>query len=69
LLDYLLSSCVEYTLMLKASDHAVKGVKVSMLLWIHSTHCVHHSSSHEYLRVVTVREEGKVETWSQPTID
>jgi hypothetical protein len=48
--------------MLKVRYHAVKGVKVSMLPWIHSTHRVHHRSSHEYLRVVTVREEGKGET-------
>jgi hypothetical protein len=33
-----------------------------MLPWIHSIHHVHHRSSHEYLRVVTVREEGKVKT-------
>jgi hypothetical protein len=30
-----------------------------MLPWIHSIRRVHHKSSHEYLRVVTVREEGK----------
>jgi hypothetical protein len=44
--------------MLKVSYHAVKGVKVSMLLWIHSTRHVHHRSSHEHLRVV--RERGEV---------
>jgi hypothetical protein len=33
-----------------------------MLPWIHSIRLVHHRSSHEYLRVVTVREEGKGET-------
>jgi hypothetical protein len=33
-----------------------------MLPWIHSIRRVHHRSSHEYLRVVTVREEGKSET-------
>jgi hypothetical protein len=33
-----------------------------MLPWIHSIHCVHHRSSHLYLRVVTVRGEGKGET-------
>jgi hypothetical protein len=33
-----------------------------MLPWIHSIHRVHHRCSHEYLRVVTVREEGKSET-------
>jgi hypothetical protein len=33
-----------------------------MLPWIHSIRRVHHRSSHEYLRVVTVRAEGKGET-------
>jgi hypothetical protein len=33
-----------------------------MLPWIHSIRRVHQTSSHEYLRVVTVREEGKGET-------
>jgi hypothetical protein len=33
-----------------------------MLPWIHSIRRVHHRSSHEYLHVVTVREEGKGET-------
>jgi hypothetical protein len=33
-----------------------------MLPWIHSICRVHHSSSHEYLHVVTVRGEGKGET-------
>jgi hypothetical protein len=33
-----------------------------MLPWIHSIHRVHHRFSHEYLRVVTVRGEGKGET-------
>jgi hypothetical protein len=33
-----------------------------MLPWIHSIRRVHHRSSHEYLRVVKVREEGKGET-------
>jgi hypothetical protein len=33
-----------------------------MLLWIHSIRHVHHRYSHEYLRVVTVRGEGKDET-------
>jgi hypothetical protein len=33
-----------------------------MLPWIHLVRRVHHRSSHEYLRVVTVREEGKGET-------
>jgi hypothetical protein len=32
------------------------------LSWIHSIRRVHHRSSHEYLCVVTVREEGKGET-------
>jgi hypothetical protein len=48
--------------MLKVSYHDVKGVRVPMLLWIHSTRRVHHRSSHEYLRVVRVQEEGKGET-------
>jgi hypothetical protein len=47
--------------MLKVIYHAVKGVRAPMLPWIHSIHRVHHRSSHEYLRVVTVREEGKGE--------
>jgi hypothetical protein len=33
-----------------------------MLPLIHSIHRVHHRSSHKYLRVVTVRGEGKCET-------
>jgi hypothetical protein len=33
-----------------------------MLPWIHSIRRVHHRSSHDYLRVVTVRGEGKRET-------
>jgi hypothetical protein len=33
-----------------------------MLPWIHSIRRVHHRSSHEYLRVVTVRGERKGET-------
>jgi hypothetical protein len=33
-----------------------------MLPWIHSIRLVHHRSSHEYLRVVTVQCEGKDET-------
>jgi hypothetical protein len=33
-----------------------------MLPWIHSIRRVHRRSSHEYLRVVTVRGEGKGET-------
>jgi hypothetical protein len=48
--------------MLKVSYHAVKGVRAPMLPWIHSIRRVHHRSSHEYLRVVIVREEGKGET-------
>jgi hypothetical protein len=48
--------------MLKVSYHAVKGSRAPMLPWIHSISCVHHRSSHEYLRVVTVRWEGKGQT-------
>jgi hypothetical protein len=33
-----------------------------MLPWIHSIRRVHHRSSHEYLRVVTVQGQGKGET-------
>jgi hypothetical protein len=33
-----------------------------MLPWNHSIRCVHHRSSHEYLRVVTVQGEIKGET-------
>jgi hypothetical protein len=33
-----------------------------MLPWIHLIRRVHHRSSHEYLRVVTIRGEGKGET-------
>jgi hypothetical protein len=33
-----------------------------MLPWIHSIRRVHHRSSHEYLHVVTLRDEGKGET-------
>jgi hypothetical protein len=32
-----------------------------MLPWNHSIRCVRHRSSHEYLRVMTVRGEGKGE--------
>jgi hypothetical protein len=39
-----------------------KGSRTPMLPWIHSIRRVHHRSSHEYLRVVTLREEGKGET-------
>jgi hypothetical protein len=46
--------------MLKVRYHAVKGVKASMLPWIHSIRRVHHRSSHEYFYVVIVRGgEGK----------
>jgi hypothetical protein len=55
--------------MLKVSYHAVKEVKASMLPWIHSIRRVHHRSSHEYLRVVTVREEEKGETVVTTPID
>jgi hypothetical protein len=48
--------------MLKVSYLAVKEVRAPMLPWIHSIRRVHHRSSHEYLRVVTVRGEGKGET-------
>jgi hypothetical protein len=48
--------------MLKVSYHAVKGSRAPMLHWIHSISRVHHRSSHEYLRIVTVQEEGKGET-------
>jgi hypothetical protein len=48
--------------MLKVSYHVVKGIRVPMLPWVYSIRRVHHRSSHEYLRVVTVREEGKGET-------
>jgi hypothetical protein len=48
--------------MLKVSYHAVKVVRAPMLPWIHSIRRVHHRSSHEYLCVVTVREEGKSKT-------
>jgi hypothetical protein len=33
-----------------------------MLPWIHSIRRIHHRSSHDYLRVVTVWVEGKGET-------
>jgi hypothetical protein len=55
--------------MLKVSYHAVKGVRAPMLPWIHSIRRVHHRSSHEYLHVVTVREEGKGETVVTTPID
>jgi hypothetical protein len=48
--------------MLKVSYHVVKEVRDPMLPWIHSIHRVHHRSSHEYLRVVTVWGEGKGKT-------
>jgi hypothetical protein len=44
--------------MIKVSYHAVKGVWAPMFPWIHSIRRVYHRSSHEYLRVVTVREGG-----------
>jgi hypothetical protein len=59
--NFYLSSCVEYTLMLKVSYRAVKGSRAPMLPWIHSIRRVHYRSSHEYLRIVTVRGEGKGE--------
>jgi hypothetical protein len=33
-----------------------------MIPWVHSIRRLHHRSSQDYLRVVTVREEGKGET-------
>jgi hypothetical protein len=48
--------------MIKVSYHAVKGVWAPMFPRINSIRCVHHRSSHEYLRVVTVWGEGKGET-------
>jgi hypothetical protein len=48
--------------MLKISYLAVKEVRALMLPWINSIRRVHHMSSHEYLRVVKVRGEGKGET-------
>jgi hypothetical protein len=48
--------------MLKVSYHTVMGVQAPMFPWINSIRRVHHRSSHEYLRVVTVRGEGKGET-------
>jgi hypothetical protein len=48
--------------MLKVIYHAVKGVRAPMLPWIRSIRRVHHRSSHEYLHVVTEREEGKGKT-------
>jgi hypothetical protein len=55
--------------MLKVSYHVVKGVRAPMLPWIHSIRRVHHRSSHEYFRVVTVREEGKGKTVVTTPID
>jgi hypothetical protein len=48
--------------MLKVCYRDVKKVRARMLHWISSICRVHHRSSHEYLRVVTVRREGKGET-------
>jgi hypothetical protein len=48
--------------MLKVSYHAVKEVWIPMLPWINSIRRVHHRSSDEFLRVVTVQGEGKGET-------
>jgi hypothetical protein len=47
--------------MLKVSYLAVKRVGPQCFLGS-IQYAVHHRSSHEYLRVVTVREEGKGET-------
>jgi hypothetical protein len=40
-----------------------------MLPWNYSIRRVHHRSSHEYLRVVTVGGGGMAKPWSQPPID
>jgi hypothetical protein len=48
--------------MLKVGYRAVKEVCIPMLPWINSIRRVHHRSSHDYLRVVTVRGEEKGET-------
>jgi hypothetical protein len=48
--------------MLKVSYRAVKEAWIPMLSWIHSIRRVNHRSSHEYLRIVTLRGEGKGET-------
>jgi hypothetical protein len=48
--------------MLKAGYRGVKEVWIPMLPWINSIRRVYHRSSHEYLRVVTVRGKGKGET-------
>jgi hypothetical protein len=55
--------------MLKVSYHAVKGSRAPMLPWIHSIRRVHHRFSHEYLRAVTIRGEGKDETVVTTPID
>jgi hypothetical protein len=55
--------------MLKVSYHVVKEVWIPMLPWINSMRRVHHRSSYEYLRVVTVRGEGKGETVVTTPID
>jgi hypothetical protein len=57
-----LSCCVECAWMLKVSYRVVKEVWIPMLPWINSIRSVHHRTSHEYRRVVTVRGEGKGET-------
>jgi hypothetical protein len=48
--------------MFKDNYHAVKGSRAPMLPWIRSIRRVHHRSSQEYLRIVTVRGEGKGKT-------
>jgi hypothetical protein len=55
--------------MLKVIYRAVKEVWIPMLPWINSIRHVHHRSSHEYLRVVTVRGRERAQPWSQPPID
>jgi hypothetical protein len=48
--------------MLKVSYRAIREVWIPMLPWIISIRRVHHRSGDEYLRVVTIRGEGKGET-------
>jgi hypothetical protein len=55
--------------MLKVSYRVVKEVWIPMLPWIKLIRRVHHRSSHEYLRVVTVRGRERAKSWSQPPID
>jgi hypothetical protein len=55
--------------MLKVSSHVVKEVWVPMLPWTNSMRRVHHRSSHEYLRVVTVRGEGETVVTTPDRLD